>query len=130
MKDLEILISLGGTIAGLTLTVITFIFKATKNARAKKRAEQVIRMSDAVMPLIREAERFTSYSGEEKKAYVMTRACQFALMNRIRFDEKFMSAKVEELVALTKQINFQSAPTTKVEVTNDAEVAFEKKSWL
>ena len=46
-----------------------------------------------------------SYSGEEKKEYVMTKANRYAIENGIAFDEEAVSAKVEELISLTRQVN-------------------------
>lgn len=109
MKDLEIILSLAGTVFGLLLTASTFIAKSVKDVRAKKAAEQAVKIGNAVLPFIREAEKFAAYSGAEKKAYVMTKANQFAIESHMPFDEARVSEKVEELVDLTKQVNFKEA---------------------
>jgi len=112
MENLEIIISLAGTIIGLTITLLTFLIKFIRSKKAKRVAEQLIKVENAILPYIREAEKFTNYSGAEKKAFVMTKACKYAIDNRIAFDEKNVSEKVEELVALTKQVNVRNRAET------------------
>ena len=105
MEMLEVIVSLSGAALGLLITAMTFIVKFCKSAKAKKIAEQTIEIANAVLPYIEQAEKFVSYSGEEKKEYVMTKANQYAIYNGIAFDEAAVSAKVEELISLTKQVN-------------------------
>lgn len=105
MNDLQIILSFTGTVLGLLITIITFIVKFVRSAKAKRGLEQTLKVSNAVLSFIREAEKFTAFSGEEKKAFVMTKACQYAINNKIKFFEEDISEKVEELVALTKQVN-------------------------
>ena len=54
--------------------------KFVKSAKAKKVCEQVIEIGNAVIPYIEQAETFAHYSGEEKKAFVMTKANQYRSM--------------------------------------------------
>ena len=79
------------------------------------------------MPFIREAEKFTAYSGAEKKAFVMTKANQFALKNNLAFYEEQVSEKVEELVTLTKQVNIKTRE--KSEIVNE-QAAANTKPWF
>ena len=125
MKNLELLLSLIGTILGLSITVVTFIVKSVRSAKVKKGLETAVKIGNAILPFIREAEKFTAFSGEEKKTYVMTKANQFAIQNKIAFDEKQVSDKIEELVALTKQVNAKSDTVT----TGSVETV-ERKAWL
>ena len=104
MEEIQLIISMGGALFSLTVTTLTFV-RMIKNGKAKKAMEKAIKISNAILPFIREAEQFNSYKGEEKKAYVMTRANQFAIENRIPFKEEQISDKIEELVALTKHVN-------------------------
>lgn len=105
MKEIEIIISLAGTLLGVLITLLTFIVKTVKNVKAKMAIEQSIQIGNAILPFIREAEKFTNYTGEEKKAYVMTKANRFALNNSMKFDELQVSDKIEELVTLTREVN-------------------------
>jgi len=125
MENLEIILSLIGTTLGLAITVLTFIIRSVRNSKVKKSLEQAVKIGNAVLPFVREAEKFTSFSGAEKKAYVMTKANQFAIQNKILFSEELVSQKVEELVELTKQVNVKSRGESKAfqEITTPAMVA-------
>ena len=105
MKELEIILSLGGTLVGFTITAITFILKFLKSAKAKRIAEQAIEIGNAVLPYIKQAESFTNYSGAEKKEFVLTKANQFAIQHKMSFDAEVIGEKIEELVSLTKEVN-------------------------
>lgn len=105
MENFELIVSAAGAATGLLITTVTFFSQFIRNAKAKKKAQNVIKISNAIVPYIEEAETFLNYSGEEKKQYVMTKANQFAIENGFKFDEEAVSAKIEELVALTKQVN-------------------------
>ena len=105
MKDLEIIISIAGTAVGFLVTAITFIAKFIKSVKAKRAAENLIQIANAVLPCIEQAEKFGHYSGAEKKEYVMTKANQFAIARGITFNPALVSTKIEELVKLTKQVN-------------------------
>lgn len=129
MQQIEITLSLAGTVLGLVITFLTFIVKFVKNSKAKKGLEQAVKISNAVLPFIREAEKFSAYSGAEKKAYVMTKATQFAIANDIAFDEEQVSEKVEELVSLTKQVNFKTNSNT-AEMDKEIKETVIKKTWL
>ena len=105
MQELEIILSVAGTAVCLLVATVTFIMKLVKSAKAKKVCEQVIDIGNAVIPYIEQAETFAHYSGEEKKAFVMTKANQYAIDNGIEFDQQMVSDKIEELVNLTKEVN-------------------------
>ena len=130
MENLEVILSLCGTIFGLIITVCTFIVKTVNNAKAKRIAEQAIKISNAVLPFIKEAEKFTAYTGAEKKAYVMTKANQFALVHHIPFSEEQVSEKIEELVTLTRQVNVRTKQKEKAEMAKEIEQIAASKSWL
>ena len=108
MENLEIIISVAGAALGLLVTTVTFLSKFIKNAKAKKVAENIVKIGNAMIPYIQEAETFLNYSGEEKKQYVMTKANQFAIDNNIPFDAEAVSDKIEELIGLTKQVNVKT----------------------
>lgn len=104
-ENLEAILSLAGTVLGLTATAITFLIKFIKNAKAKKIAEQTIKISEAIIPYIEQAEQFINYTGQEKKEFVMTKANQFAIAQGIDFDAIAVSEKIEELVDLSSRVN-------------------------
>lgn len=102
---MEIILSIAGTALGLMITALTFIMKFVKSAKAKKICEQTIEIGNAVIPYIEQAEGFLHYSGTEKKAFVMTKANQYAIEKGMRFDADLVGEKIEELVKLTKKVN-------------------------
>ena len=105
MENLEIIISMASAALGLLITTVTFLSKFVTNAKAKKAMENIVKIGNAVIPYIEEAEGFIHYSGEEKKQFVLTKANRFAIENNIKFDEQAVSEKIEELVSLSKQVN-------------------------
>lgn len=105
MEDIQIILSIAATAIGLLITTVTFLAKFITNSKAKKIAENIIKIGNAILPFVQEAEKFVSYSGSEKKEYVLTKANQFAIDNGIKFDVELVSAKIEEIVAATKLIN-------------------------
>ena len=105
MNNLHLIISTSATALGLAITTATFLAKALKSAKAKKRAERLLMVSDALLPYIEKAEGFVNFSGEEKREYVLTKANQFFIDKGIKFDEVLCSQKIEELVGLTRVVN-------------------------
>lgn len=105
MENLQVILSLVATALGLLISTLTFLTKFLKNAKAKKLAENIIKIGNAVLPIIEKAETFLNYTGEEKKNYVMTEAAKYAISQGIRFDDELVSDKIEELVELTKAVN-------------------------
>lgn len=113
MEDLELYISLAGTILGLLITTFTFLSKFIKNAKAKKVAQELIKITQEIIPFIEEAETFIHYTGTEKKAYVMTKATQFVINNKMKVEPEKISNAIEELVSLTKKVNTTSTRSSK-----------------
>lgn len=105
MENLQTVFSLITTALGLFVTTLTFLIKFIKNAKARRLAEQMISIANAVVPYIEQAELFTHYTGAEKKEFVITKANQFAIENGIEFDAEKVSEKIEELIKLTKSVN-------------------------
>ena len=105
MSDLQIILSEAGAALALLITAVTFLTKFIKSAKAKKAAEELVKLGNAVLPYIKKAESFVNFSGAEKKEYVLTKANQFAIENKMAFDVRQASEKIEELVSLTKSVN-------------------------
>lgn len=125
MDKIQIILSLLVVCIGLIISVVTFISKYIKSAKGKRLAENIIDMSNILLSFIGEAEHFVAYSGEEKKAYVMTKANQYAIDNNIKFDCKGISDKVDKIVALTNEVNVNK---DKIETANQNVIggAYEK----
>ncbi len=105
MENLQIILSLAGTTLSLFVASIIFLCKMIKGFIAKKKLKNNYVLLDAVAPLMEIAESFFSYSGEEKKEYVLTKVNQFAIENDIKFDVKQISAEIERLIELSKHVN-------------------------
>lgn len=105
MENVEWIISLASACLGLIITIATLIAKFAKSTKAKKAAQQTVEICNALVPYIEEAEKLTHYTGEEKKAYVMTRIRQYAVNADMKLDENKVSDTVEELVTMSKQVN-------------------------
>ena len=111
LSNLEIVISLLGTIVGLIFALLAYL----RNAKAKKSLQCEVKITNALIPYMSDAERFTAFTGEQKKVYVMTKANQFAIDNKIKFNAEKISAKVEELLLLTKHVNSKNIPAERME---------------
>ena len=131
MGNLHIILSLSGSTAGLLLTTITVMIRLLKSRKARRVAEQAIQISNAVLPFIREAECFKDYSSVEKKTYVMTKANQFAIKNKIPFNEGKVGERVDELVDLTKCVNTRGGRCSQVQKKSTQEnTTNPSSSWL
>lgn len=104
----------------LVTTIIGFIkaHKAKKNAKTTEEAAAAKQqMLDEANKLISEAEIFYktldtalkatdgTSAGPYKKESVMTKLEAFAMTIGFKFDKEFWSAKVDEIVKLTKEVN-------------------------
>lgn len=107
MENLELYLSLIGTGASLLLTIIILIVRLAKSIREKSRLKEEDGLLSAVGPLMELAEKHKNFTGEEKKEFVLTKLNQFAIENGINFDTKIISTKIEELINLSKQINYK-----------------------
>ena len=108
MEHIIPILSVSGTALGFCITAITFIAKFIKSAKQKRLCEQTTQLSNAIIPFIQQAETFINYTAIEKKEFVMTKANQFAIENKIPFNLGLVDGKIEELVALTKQVNMRN----------------------
>lgn len=108
MENAEIIISLAGTVISLIIAVITFIAKFLKSEKAKTTAENIIQICNEIVPLIKQAEQFVNFSGQEKKEYVMTLMRKYALDNGISFDFGMLAEKIDDLVDFTKNVNVKT----------------------
>jgi len=105
MQNITAIISITCTAAGFLATAITFIARFVKSTKERKKAQDLAKLCDALMPFIARAESFLNYTGLEKKEFVMTKANQFAIDNKITFNNNLVNEKIEELVRLTREVN-------------------------
>jgi len=107
MENIEVFLSIAATALGLLITAITFISKFIKSAKGKHIADSAVKIGTAILPYIQHAETFAGYTGSEKKAYVLDRAFDYAAEKGLEFDFKAVSAKIDELITLTKKVNIK-----------------------
>lgn len=119
MSQIEEIITIITAALGLIITITGFLIPLVKSTKAKKSLVAVNKLTGALQNMVIEAEKFVNYSGEEKKQYVMTKAYKYAVENKIPYDENAVSEKIEDLVALSKQVNVKTATQPK-EVVADS----------
>lgn len=119
MSQIEEIITIISAALGLIITITGFLIPLVKSTKAKKSLIAVNKLTGALQNMVIEAEKFVNYSGEEKKQYVMTKAYKYAVENKIPYDENAVSEKIEDLVALSKQVNVKTATQPK-EVVADS----------
>ena len=105
--SIQEILTLIGSILPLLIAFLTFLVKFIKNEKAKKVLNCTLKLAETIQPLIVEAEKFTHFSGEEKKQYVLTKANQFAIDHKLKFDQEKVSVMIDELVDTTKKVNMR-----------------------
>ena len=105
MENIQLILSLAGTALSLLVACVTFVIKLVGSIRRRVKEEGAAALMNAVAPIVEIAEGFTSYSGAEKKEYVLTKVNQYAIENSIEFDAQSVSDKIEQLVELSRQVN-------------------------
>lgn len=111
MEDLELYLSVAATILGLLVSTLTFLTKFIKSAKEKRIAEELLQLTQDLMPFIEEAEKFIHFTGVEKKAYVMTKATQLVINNKMKVSQGKISDTIDGLVRLTKEVNVRISDT-------------------
>lgn len=107
-ENIQVYLSFLAPCVTLLFTTVVFLQKFVKNKKLKKILEKAEEITREIIPCITEAETFSHYTGKEKKEYVMTKLNQYAIENKITFNEEVASARIEELIALTKNVNSNS----------------------
>lgn len=115
MENLEQIITIASAAVGLLITVTGFLIPLVKNVKAKNKLIALNKLSVLLKSLIEEAEKFTNFTGAEKKEYVLTKANRYALENKIPFDETLVDAEIENVVKLSKNVNVGARKTASAE---------------
>ena len=111
MEDLKLYISIVIFILGLITSIISIIIKYTKNIKVKNNLKNILGVIEELIPLIEEAETFSSYSGEEKKEYVISRIYRKLNKEDIKIDEEKINEMIEKLVSFSKEVNYKESET-------------------
>ncbi len=130
-ENIHLYLSILAPTLTLLCTTVVFLQKFVKNKKLKRVLEKTEQITREIIPCITEAEKFSNYSGAEKKEYVMTKLNQFALENHIKFNQEEASNRIEELVTLTKAVNVKDVTINKEviqdEIENDSKKQIEQK---
>ncbi len=105
MENIKEIITIASACLGLLATITGFLIPLVKNVKAKNRLTALNKLTTTLQSLIIDAETFSNFTGAEKKEYVMTKANRYAIEHKIPYDEQAVSDKVENLVALSKEVN-------------------------
>lgn len=105
MENIKEIITIASACLGLIATITGFLIPLVKNVKAKNKLTALNKLTTTLQSFIMDAETFTNFTGAEKKEYVMTKANRYAMENKIPYDEQAVSDKVEDLVALSKEVN-------------------------
>ena len=112
MENIKEIITIASACLGLIATITGFLIPLVKNVKAKNKLTALNKLSTTLQAFIVDAETFTNFTGAEKKEYVMTKANRYAIENKIPYDEQAVSDKVEEIVALSKEVNKRGTVST------------------
>ncbi len=112
MENIKEIITIASACLGLIATATGFLIPLVKNVKAKNKLTALNKLSTTLQAFIVDAETFTNFTGAEKKEYVMTKANRYAIENKIPYDEQAISDKVEEIVALSKEVNKRGTVST------------------
>lgn len=105
MDKVEQIITIASACLGFIVTFTGFLIPLVKNVKAKNKLTALNKLTSTLQSLIMDAEKMTNFTGTEKKEYVMTKANRYALENKIPYDEQAVSDKIEDMVALSKEVN-------------------------
>lgn len=104
-ETVKIILSCIGAFLTLISLIAGFLTKILKDAKKRKRAEQLTFFTEKAQEYVVLAEKFLNYAGSEKKEYVTTKINQECITNKIKFDPVKVSEVIEEIVKITKQVN-------------------------
>lgn len=111
-EKLEIWLPIVTGLFGAIVTFLSLIIPYIKNVKAKKILEETkklletsIKIADAVKPYMFEVEKFEHYTQEEKKMAVMVKANQYAIENKLDFNEEQVSNEIEKNIEVSKKLN-------------------------
>ena len=108
LDNYELYLSIAAAIISLIFAIIICIIKLVRTIKSKTKLQNDSDLLDAAAPIMQIAESFINYSGAEKKEYVLTRINQLAIENGISFNLKAVSDKIEDLIRLSKHVNYNN----------------------
>lgn len=109
MEEVKLYLYIIIFVLSLITSIVSIIVKYSKNVKVKNNLENVLNIMNDLIPLICEAEKFTSYNGEEKKEYVVSRIIRNLSNNNIKIDEEKINEMIEKLVSFSKEVNYKES---------------------
>ncbi len=110
MENIKELITIISAVLGLLATVTGFLIPLVKTVRAKNKLSAINKLTAQLQSFIMDAEQLVNYTGAEKKEYVLTKANRFAIDNDLPYNEQEISGKIEELITVSKNVNYNEKP--------------------
>ena len=105
MESIEIILSMIITIIGFITSTITYLIKYARAEKGKIQAQNTIELKDVMLDYIRDAEKLTNKTGEQKKQYVIGKMKTYADDNNLVFDEDTFTEVIDKIINLAKSIN-------------------------
>lgn len=115
MEEVKLYLYIIIFVLSLITSIISIALKYSKNLKVKNNLETVLNIMNDLIPLICEAEKFTSYNGEEKKEYVVSRIIRNLSNSNIKIGEEKINEMIEKLVSFSKEVNYKESKN----VTNE-----------
>lgn len=113
METIHAIILLLSTVLPLLGTAITFISKFIKSDKGKKTTQDLLTLTSTMEDLMMKAEKFTDYTGEQKKIYVLRCVKNIALSAGREFNEAYAGDLLEKLINFSKGVNTSKTKTPK-----------------
>jgi len=92
-------------IISLVATLVVTISQLVKEIKKKKDLISMQTLNEQLENFIKQAEKYVSFSGEEKKEWVKSCLMQYAITNKITYNDEEVNQKIENLVELSKEVN-------------------------
>ena len=88
-----------GVAGALLIGVLTVAIKLVKSDKAKRVLVALLEGVETALSVVPEAERFANFTGEEKKAYVMTKIAEYLASRDLVVPSEQLGALVDNIVA-------------------------------
>lgn len=103
VRTIEIIFYVLSGLLGLA-TAIAGIF-AGKKGKGENTEKGKHTVFDFLCKVMSEVEKYTHFSGEEKRDYVMTKVNQFCIDNKLKFDAELTAENIEKMINFSKEVN-------------------------
>lgn len=103
------------------ISIICSIIAKISSGKWKKISTKISAITDktrVLMNFMAEAENHKNFSGEDKLQFVLSKYIQYCYANKIDYNEVETTSDVEQLVELTKEINYDRTRTKTNAITS------------